>query len=95
VDADRITAACSTISLSTLSPALKHHRADIDTLQLALAMTKIPSAARTWRTPVGDAFNDTRFFNTDANEVPIWRPLICALMDTDKERFPELLSEPQ
>jgi len=93
VDADRVTAACSVISLNTVSPALRQHRTNVDTLKLVLAMAMLPPAAKTWRAPVGDAFNDARFFSTDKEEVSLWKPLICALMDSDKERFLELLGE--
>ena len=93
VDADRVTAACSTISLATIVPALKQQHAGIDTLKLILALAMVPPAAKAWRVPVGNAFDDAKFFSTAKEEVPLWQPLICALMDSDKERFVELLSE--
>lgn len=95
VDADKIAASCSTISLNIVTPALKHYRADSSILAIVYELTRVPPAAKTWRFPVGDAFNDPRFFGIDADDAVLWKPLICSLMDTDKERFTELLSELQ
>lgn len=55
-------------------------------------MTKIPAAVKSWRLPVGEAFNDNRFFQMPADESALWKPLVCALMDSDKERIGDLLS---
>lgn len=93
VDADKVAAACSTISLNIVTPALKQYRADSSVLAIVYEMTRVPPAAKTWRFPVGDAFNDARFFGIDQADAVLWKPLICSLMETDKERFTELLSE--
>jgi hypothetical protein len=56
-------------------------------------MTKIPAAVKSWRLPVAEAFNDTRFFKMTPEESTRWKPLVCALMDSDKERITDLLGE--
>ena len=55
-------------------------------------MSRQPAATKAWRLPVSDAFNDAKFFSQDAEDVEGWKPLVCALMDNDKERFAELLA---
>lgn len=54
-------------------------------------MTAIPVAVKSWRLPVGDAYNDNRFFRMRPEESALWKPLVCALMDSDKERMGDLL----
>lgn len=95
VEPDRVAAACSSISLAVVTPALKQYKPDAEALRTMLELTKIPAAAKTWRIVLGDAFNDSRFFNISADQVGLWKPLISALMDSDKERFIELLSGSQ
>ena len=73
-------------------PAFRQQRAEMPILRILLEITKIPSATKTWRIATGDAFNDAKFFKARVDVVPLWKPLICALMDNDKERFGELLS---
>ena len=61
------------------------------TLDVVQQLTKIPSAAKSWRLQVGDAFSDNRFFTASPVDPVAWRPIICALFDSDKERFGDLL----
>lgn len=56
-------------------------------------MAKIPASVRAWRAPVSDAFNDNRFFRPTEQDPQAWKRLICALMDSEKERFGELQGE--
>jgi hypothetical protein len=93
VDQDKVAAACSSISLNIVSPALKQYNPTMDILRVILELTKVPPATKTWRMSVGDAFNDARFFKIGLEQVGIWKSLICALFDSDKERFAELLGE--
>jgi hypothetical protein len=64
---------------------------DESTLRVLLELTKLPSATKAWRLLAGEAFNDQRFFKVKLDIAAFWKPLICALMDSDKERFGELL----
>jgi hypothetical protein len=61
-------------------------------LDIIKEMSKIQAAARAWRAPIQEAFNDTRFFNCSPTVAVKWRPIIFALMDTDKMVFSDLLS---
>lgn len=69
---------------------------EVDTviLDILTEMVKIPSAVKAWRNPITDAFNDNRFFNSTPVASARWRPLIRALMDSDKTVFAEVISEP-
>lgn len=62
-------------------------------LDIIKEMAKIQAAARAWRAPVQEAFNDTRFFNCSPQVAMKWRPIISALMDTDKMVFSDLLGQ--
>lgn len=53
-------------------------------------MSKNPQTIKAWRTQVGDAFADNRFFNAPPSANLRWKPLIQALMASDKERLVEL-----
>jgi hypothetical protein len=63
-------------------------RVDSTILRLLLEMTKLPSATKAWRFQVAEAFNDQKFFRMREDVALMWKPLICALMDGDKERAP-------
>ncbi|ORX36308.1 Dopey, N-terminal-domain-containing protein [Kockovaella imperatae] len=92
-DADRVAATCATISSTVITPALRQkQRVSPIILRILYEMTRIPSATKAWRLPVGEAFNDARFFKQSAEEADFWRPLICALMDNDKDRLVEMLA---
>jgi len=64
---------------------------DETTLDIIKGLSRIPAAARAWRPTVADAFNDIRFFNCSPEAAQRWRPLLRALVDTDKTVFPDLL----
>lgn len=53
------------------------------------------SGVRSWRPLVGDAFNDARFFRIKSADAVQWQPIISSLMNTDKERFLDLLGRIQ
>ncbi|KAL7419677.1 hypothetical protein Q5752_005591 [Cryptotrichosporon argae] len=91
VDNDKVAGACSTISVGIVAPAFKQQRVDASILGILTEMTKIPAAVKSWRLLIGDAFNDQRFFRASPAQTSLWRPLIRALMDSDKERLGDLL----
>jgi len=66
---------------------------DVDTTVIAIlqGMTRIPAALKSWRAPVIDLLNDSRFFNCNPEDAAKWRSIIKALYDSDKTAFPELL----
>lgn len=93
-DNDRVLSACSAISQSLVVPKFRRQRFNDDaTVTLLEEMAKIPAAAKAWRPPLADAFNDNRFFRITPAESEPWKPLVCALMDSDKERFTDLIGE--
>jgi hypothetical protein len=63
------------------------------TLGIIKELSKIQAAARGWRTPVGEAFNDTRFFECSPEVAVKCQSIITALMDTDKTIFGDLLGD--
>jgi len=66
---------------------------DENVLDILREMSKMPAAAKAWRGPVNEAFNDNRFFNSIPQQSLPWRPLIRAFMDTDKQAFTELINK--
>ncbi|TXT04269.1 hypothetical protein VHUM_04267 [Vanrija humicola] len=91
VDNDRVSSVCSTVSSNMIVPAFKQNKVDNAVLNLLREMTKIPPAVKSWRLPIGDAFNDNRFFKIKPEESGMWKPLVRALFDSDKERLIDLL----
>jgi hypothetical protein len=71
-------------------PSLKQDRLNPSVLEMLIQMSKLSAAHRSWRSLVSDAFAEPRFFSHA--HVQEWRILINTLMDSDKERFPDLLS---
>jgi len=81
------------VNRSELSPRRLTDASSVDRtiLLILIEISKLPSAAKAWRIQVGDAFNESRFFQVKMQEARLWKDLVCALMDSDKERFGELL----
>lgn len=93
-DNDRVLSACSSISQTLVVPVFRRHRySDDATVTLLREMARIPPAAKAWRPPLAEAFNDNRFFKITPTDSEPWKPLVCALMDSDKERFTELIGK--
>jgi fructose-specific component phosphotransferase system IIB-like protein len=100
-DSDKVGAACNMIATNVVAPAFRQQkwvvceqtddRADMAILEILGEMTKLPSATKAWRIQIGDAFNDARFFKIRPEDSAIWRRLIHALLDSDKERLGDLL----
>ncbi|WWC87738.1 uncharacterized protein L201_002630 [Kwoniella dendrophila CBS 6074] len=94
IDSDKVNAACSGMMITIVTPAIRRQNVNPSVLQLLFEITKIPSALKTWRVQISDIFNDSRFFkNISEEDIGYWKPLICGLMDSDKERFVELLGK--
>ena len=56
-------------------------------------MVKNPATVKAWRAQIGDTFLDNRFFNAPPSSHTSWKPLIQALMASDKERLVELTGQ--
>ena len=54
-------------------------------------MSKLSIALKAWRSPVSDALNDGRFFNSSSTAGRKWRLIVRALCTTDKSAFTEIL----
>lgn len=60
-------------------------------MDILAELTKIPAAAKYWKPIVSEALNDNRFFNTSPEASVKWKPLIKALVETDKQTVTDLL----
>ena len=98
VDADRIVAAITTISMQVLTPTFRWRtfprnitRSLLDILK---TMSRIPEASRIWRKDVAEAFNDPKYFHTNSLDLVQdgWMPILRQWALLDKDRMPELLS---
>lgn len=56
-------------------------------------MTRYPTNLKAWKSQVVDIFSDNRFFNSPPSSHSNWKPLIQALMTSDKERLVELIGK--
>ena len=54
-------------------------------------MSKLNIALKVWRSPVADALHDSRFFSSSSTAGRKWRPIVRALVGTDKSAFMEIL----
>ncbi|BGP38275.1 hypothetical protein JCM10449v2_002204 [Rhodotorula kratochvilovae] len=97
VDPDKTAGVCSNMVYYIISPAFKTRNktfeADPAIFALLHEMTKNPQTLKAWRSLVGEAFADNRFFNAPPSANTSWKPLVQALMMSDKERFTELSSK--
>ncbi|CED83410.1 Dopey and related predicted leucine zipper transcription factors [Phaffia rhodozyma] len=96
-DSDKVLAACSTLCQQVVAPALRVRTKSLDVdptaLSILVGITRIPNSIKVWRALVTEAFmNDSRFFNGSPSSGARWKPLVCSLVDFEKERFTELVS---
>ncbi|GAA5884793.1 hypothetical protein JCM16303_007269 [Sporobolomyces ruberrimus] len=96
MDADKTVAACSNMVYYIVSPAFKTRSKSFDVdhavFDLLNEMVKSTQASKAWRSTVGDAFADNRFFNAPPSSNAQWKPLVQALM-AEKERLPDLIAK--
>jgi hypothetical protein len=97
VEADKVSAACSSIVSIAITPALKSRAKPLDVDPSVLAIlretTRIPAAIKTWRGPIVDILNDNRCFNSSPGAGKEWKQLVKQLFETDKAALTELLGE--
>ncbi|KAI1209979.1 Dopey, N-terminal-domain-containing protein [Annulohypoxylon truncatum] len=97
VESDRVLTAAGAISTNVIGPSIRS-KAFPDTisksaLTLLQELTRLPGNQKTWKKDIGDAFNDSRFFNSSVNLVRSdWLPLLKLWTITDKDRMAEILS---
>jgi hypothetical protein len=64
---------------------------ELSVFDLLNEMVKNPATVKAWRAPIADAFSDNRFFNAPPSHHARWKPLVQALLASDKERFVDLI----
>ncbi|SCV67868.1 BQ2448_5479 [Microbotryum intermedium] len=97
IDSDKTAATCSNMVYYIIAPAFKTRSKTFDiepaVFSLLHEMVKNPATVKAWKTMVGDAFGDNRFFNAPPTADAHWRPVVQALMASDKERLVEVICE--
>lgn len=95
IDTDKVVGLCTNVVYYIISPSLKIRRKTLDLsptlLSLIVEVTKLPGTYKAWRAPIGEYFNDPRFFETDVDVGISFTPIIFAYMTGDKERFIETI----
>ncbi|KAM0754971.1 hypothetical protein T439DRAFT_284317 [Meredithblackwellia eburnea MCA 4105] len=94
IDGDKTVTVCTNMVYYIVTPAFKTRSKafDIDpsVFDLLTEMAKNPATLKAWKTQVSDVFSDNRFFNATPACHEKWKPLVQALMASDKERLVEL-----
>ncbi|KAI1820779.1 putative regulator of reproduction dopa [Xylaria intraflava] len=96
VESDRVLTVAQAISTNLVGPSIRS-KGFPDTitktnLMLLQELTRLSGNQKTWKKDVGDAFNDTRFFNASASLVRSdWLPLLKLWTVSDKDRMTDIL----
>lgn len=97
VEGDKIVSACNSVVYNVVNPALKGKTRPLDVdesvLSILQEMTRIGAAIKAWRSPVSEAFNDNRCFNSTPDAGGKWKGMVKALFDVDKTSLSELLGK--
>ncbi|KAI8459463.1 Dopey, N-terminal-domain-containing protein [Phakopsora pachyrhizi] len=95
IEPDKLNAICANMMYYIVSPAFKARSRTFETdetlANLLVEMTKHSAASKAWRPQVIETFNDAKFFNFSPEVGRRWKPIIQALLNTDKERFIEMI----
>ncbi|KAH9996943.1 putative regulator of reproduction dopa [Xylariaceae sp. FL0662B] len=97
VESDRVLTAAGAISANVIGPSIRSkgfpETISKSTLTLLQELTRLPNNQKTWKKDIGDAFNDSRFFNSPVTLAQKdWLPLLKLWTITDKDRMTEILS---
>lgn len=63
------------------------------TLQVLVALSHVPGTLKLWKGIVADALSDSTIFQVSAEDRQNWSYLVSVLIDQERERLVELLSE--
>lgn len=96
VDSDRISTAISNVSANVIGPLIRSrlfpNNLNRNVMVLLQHMAKAPSATKTWKKDIADAFNDPRFFGFSVNLAKdSWMDLLRQWVLVDKDRMSEIL----
>ncbi|KAJ5612987.1 hypothetical protein N7510_006181 [Penicillium lagena] len=96
VDSDRISTAISNVSANVIGPLIRSrlfpNNINRNVMVLLQHMAKAPSATKTWKKDIADAFNDPRFFGFSVNLAKdSWMDLLRQWVLVDKDRMAEIL----
>ncbi|KAI1490384.1 Dopey, N-terminal-domain-containing protein [Biscogniauxia mediterranea] len=96
VESERVLTAAQAISTNVIGPSIRSKgfpdTITKSTLTLLQELTRLPNNQKTWKKDIGDAFNDTRFFNSSVTLAQSdWLPLLKLWTVADKDRMPEIL----
>lgn len=64
---------------------------DANIFELLSQLTTVSVAAKAWKGPILDVFNENRFFNFPPDYGGKWVPLMGAFLSSDKSAIPEML----
>lgn len=94
---DKLQGICSNVAYYLIGPNMKTKNRMITTdntvITLLENLTHVPHSSKSWKSIVGDAFFDMRFFNMPQKAYRQWKILIHSLMTVDKERFIDLINK--
>ncbi|KAJ4470942.1 Dopey, N-terminal-domain-containing protein [Lentinula aciculospora] len=97
MDNDKVSSACANIVYYVVSPALKGKTKPMEVdpiiVNIIHEMSRMPSAFKTWKSPVTELLNDNKVFNGAPDAAEPWKPIIKTIFDSDKTAFPELLNK--
>ncbi|KIJ53578.1 hypothetical protein M422DRAFT_73885 [Sphaerobolus stellatus SS14] len=97
-DNDKVASVCSNAIYYIITPATKSRASralDFDdyVLDILRELSRIPAGAKAWRPTVVDIYNDNRFFNSTPDASEKWRPVVSALLDSDRQALPEIIGK--
>ncbi|PHH61555.1 hypothetical protein CDD81_292 [Ophiocordyceps australis] len=97
LDKDRVLSAAGSISTHVIGPCLRSklfpETMSRKTLGLLQQLSRLPNNQKTWKKDVGEAFNDGRFFGSQAWLVrEEWLPLLQQWLVRDKERMADIVN---
>lgn len=96
-DSDRISTAVTGISTNVVGPILRSrlfpNNLNRNVLVLLQHIAKVPTAGKSWKKDIADAFNDSRFFGSQISLVKDgWMNLLRHWIIADKDRLSELMA---
>ncbi|KAH0565127.1 hypothetical protein GP486_001478 [Trichoglossum hirsutum] len=98
-ETDRILGVTTSISTNVIGPTFRArsfpHNVTKSTLDLLHQLTRIPSAQKSWKKDISDAFNDHRFFSSpialvEGNWIPLLRQWALSHKDCILELLPRI-----
>lgn len=94
-DSDKVSNCVNVIIFNLITPQIKSKAINEIPIRILNLLKLIGQHCpnRSWKTLIGDLFNDNNFFSVSANRLEVWKKIISVWVSLDSDRIVELMTK--